>query len=100
MEDQAQLSAKLARAQAMIEKGIGHLTNQRALFAGRLAERGEANQSHNLLSTLEDIQFLHVRDRDRLRRELDSALARKKLRLSRLGRFASRARTPSRAGDN
>jgi hypothetical protein len=83
MEDLAQLHAKLDRAQAVIEKGIGHLTNQRALFADRLAEGRELTQSHDLLSKLEDIQFLHVRDRDRLRRELDGAIAGKKLRLIR-----------------
>jgi hypothetical protein len=79
MEDQAQLHAKLDRAQAEIEKGVGHLTKQRALFADRLAEGKEVTQSHDLLATLEDIQFLHVRDRDRLRRKLDGAPARKNL---------------------
>jgi hypothetical protein len=86
MEDLAQLHAKLDRAQAVIEKGIGHLTNQRALFADRLADGREGRgltQPHDLLSKLEDIQFLHVRDRDRLRRELDGAIVGKKLRLIR-----------------
>jgi hypothetical protein len=82
MKGLAQLHAKLDRAQAEIEKGIGHLTKQRALFADRLADGGQVTRSYDLLATLEDIHFLHVRDRDRFRRELDGVIAPKNRRLS------------------
>jgi hypothetical protein len=81
MEDLTELQAKLHRVQAEIEKGVGHLTKQRALIADRLADGADVAQFCDLLVTLEDTQLIHVQHRDRLRRKLDGALA------GRTGRF-------------
>jgi hypothetical protein len=75
MEDMTELQAKLHRAQAEIEKNVGHLTKERALVADRLAEGDDVTQFLELLATLEDTQLIHVQDRDRLRRKQDGAVA-------------------------
>ena len=81
MEAMNQLQAKLHRAQAEIEESLGHLAEQRAFIANRLAEGADVTQSCNLLVNLEDTHFLHVQHRDRLRRKLDGALAGKNRRM-------------------
>jgi hypothetical protein len=75
MEDLTELQAKLHRAQAEIEKDVGHLTKQRALIADRLAEGEDVTQFLELLATLEDTQLIHVQHRDQLRRKRDGAVA-------------------------
>jgi hypothetical protein len=75
MKDLTELQAKLDRTQADLDKGIGHLTQQRALVAHWLAEGKDAAELRELLETLETAQLLHVQHRDRLRREMDAALA-------------------------
>jgi hypothetical protein len=75
MEDMTELQAKLHRAQAEIEKSVGHLTKERALIADRLAEGEDVTQFLELLATLEDTQLIHIQDRDRLRRKRDGAVA-------------------------
>lgn len=77
MQNLAQLHAKLDRAQAEIDKGVGNLVQHRAFVADRIAGGEDVTQSRELLEMLEDTQLLHVQHRDRLRREMDWALARK-----------------------
>jgi hypothetical protein len=77
MEDPRELQARLDRAQAGIEKGVGHITRQKALIAHRLDEGEGVTQYRELLATLEETQRLHVEHRNLLRRELNDALARK-----------------------
>jgi hypothetical protein len=71
MEDLAKLDTKLHRAQAAVDRGIAHLTTQRALIAFRLAEGAQLAEFRDLLNALEDTQRLHVQHRDRLRRQMD-----------------------------
>jgi hypothetical protein len=75
MRSLTELQAKLDRTQADVDNGVGHLTRQRALVAHWIAEGKDAAELRELLETLETTQLLHVHDRDRLRRELDAALA-------------------------
>jgi len=48
---------------------------QRALVVHWLAEGKDASELRERLEALETIQLIHVQRRDRLRRELDAALA-------------------------
>jgi hypothetical protein len=75
MKDLTELLAKLDRTQADVDRGVGHLTEQRARVVHSLAEGKDATELRELLETLETAQLLHVQHRDRLRRELDAALA-------------------------
>jgi predicted AAA+ superfamily ATPase len=72
MQNLAQLDAKLERAQVEIDKGVGNLTKHRAFLVDRIAGGEDVTKSQELLQTLEDTQLLHVRQRDRLRREMDA----------------------------
>ena len=80
MQDLVELQAKLVRSQADIEKGLGHLVNQRAFIADKLVAGEDVTRPYELLETLEETQRLHVQHRDRLRRELDWTLAGKNRR--------------------
>jgi len=75
MKDLTELQAKLDRTQADLDNGVGRLTQQRARVVHSLAEGKDAAELRELLETLETTQLLHVQHRDRLRRELDAALA-------------------------
>ena len=75
MEDLVQLRVKLDRAQADIKKGVGHLTEQRALIIRKRGQSEDITQSQEMLATLEDTQFLHIQHRDRLKSKLDWTLA-------------------------
>jgi hypothetical protein len=72
MEDLAELQAKLHRAQAAVDRGIAHLAEQRALISLKLAAGAQLAEFRNLLDALEDTLRLHIQNRDRLRRQLDS----------------------------
>jgi hypothetical protein len=75
MKDLTELQAKLDRTQIDVDQGVGHLTEQRALVAHRLAEGKDATELREMLETLEATQLFHTQRRDRLRREIDAALA-------------------------
>ena len=75
MRDLTELKAKLDRTQADVERGVGYLVKQRALVVHWLAEGKDATESREMLEALETTQLIHVQHRDRLRRELDAALA-------------------------
>jgi hypothetical protein len=74
MEGSAELQAKFDWAQAQVEKGVVHITRQKALIAHRLDHGGHLVQPLELLATLEETQRLHVTHRDRLGKELVGAL--------------------------
>ena len=77
MERVTQLQAKLDRAEAEVQRGVGHLIKERAQMANKVAGGQDATIFCDLLAMLEDAQLLHVQRRDRIRREMDGAVVRK-----------------------
>ena len=75
MTDLTELQAKLDRTQIDVDQGVWRLTEQRALMLNRLAEGKDAAEVHERLESLEATQLVYVQHRDRLRREIDAALA-------------------------
>ena len=68
--DREMLLDHLALAERHILQGEAHLTAQRALIA-RLDRNGhDARPARDLLDLFEDLQRVHIADRDRLLREL------------------------------
>ena len=49
MQDLVELQAKLVRSQADIEKGLGHLVNQRAFIADKLVAGEDVTRPYELL---------------------------------------------------
>jgi len=82
MESLRELQAKLVRAEAAIEKGVGSLIKERALIADQAADGKDVATSRDLLVILEDTHLLNTQHRDRLRRELDGVIAEKNRRLN------------------
>ena len=82
MERLTELQAKLARAEAEVQKGVGHLIQERTQMADKVAGGQETAIFFDMLAMLEDAQFLHVQRRDRVRREMDGAVVRKERRLT------------------
>jgi hypothetical protein len=82
MERLTELQTKLDRAEAEVQRGVGHLVRERALMADKVVGAHDVTISCDLLAMLEDAQFLHVQRRDRIRREMDGAVARKERRSS------------------
>jgi hypothetical protein len=80
MERLTELQTKLDRAEAEVQKGVGHLVRERALMADKVVGAQDGTIFCDLLAMLEDAQFLHVQRRDRIRREMDGAVARKERR--------------------
>ena len=81
MERLTELQAKLARAEAEVQKGVGHLIQERTQMADKVAG-GPETAIFDMLAMLEDAQFLHVQRRDWVRREMDGAVIRKERRLT------------------
>ena len=82
MERLTELQAKLDRAEAEVQRGVGHLVKERALMADKVVGGQDVTIFCDLLAMLEDAQLLHVQRRDRIRREMDGAVARKERRLT------------------
>ncbi len=82
MEHLRELQAKLDRAEAEVQKGVGHLIKERAQMADKVTGGQDATIFLDLLAMLEDAQLLHVQRRDRIRREMDGAVVRKERRLT------------------
>ena len=82
MERLTELQTKLDRAEAEVQRGVGHLVRERALMADKVMGAQDVTISCDLLAMLEDAQFLHVQRRDRIRRAMDGAVARKERLLS------------------
>lgn len=75
MDSVTKLQAKLDRAEAEIEKAVEHLVKERAVVADRVAEGKDVTLSRDLLVILEDAHLVNTQHRDRLRREMDVAVA-------------------------
>lgn len=82
MERLTELQAKLDRAEAEVQRGVGRLVRERALMADKVVGAQDVTIFCDLLAMLEDAQFLHVQHRDRIRREIDGAVAGKERRLT------------------
>jgi hypothetical protein len=68
--DRAMLEAHLAQAERHVAEGERHLARQREIVA-QLKDHGhDWREAMNLLHQFEDMQALHVADRDLLRKEL------------------------------
>ena len=71
--DRAQLAEHLAQAERHVSLGEAHLQRQRILVTELERTGADAGEARRLLANLEEMQSLHVADRDRLRDELGVA---------------------------
>ena len=65
--DRNTLKQDLARAEGHMAMSKGHIASQREFVAGLLTDGHDASQALALLLRFEELQELHVADRDRLR---------------------------------
>jgi hypothetical protein len=68
--DRETLERRLAQAEKYMAMSSVHIASQREFSAGLLRDGHDASQALALLSRFEELQQLHVADRDRLRGEL------------------------------
>ena len=68
--DRDTLKQHLAQAEGYMAMSRGHIASQRKFVAGLLTDGHEALQALALLLRFEELQELHIADRDRLRGEL------------------------------
>jgi hypothetical protein len=61
---------RLAQAEGYMAMSKGHIASQRTFAAGLLRDGHDASQALALLLRFEELQQLHIADRDRLREEL------------------------------
>jgi hypothetical protein len=64
------LEQRLAHAEGYMAMSKRHIASQRAFAAGLLRDGHDASQAVALLLRFEELQQLHIADRDRLREEL------------------------------
>ena len=68
--DRAMLKQHLAQAEGHIALGERHIVRQRKLVA-ELEQKGcDTAEAKRLLASFEELQAMHIADRDRLRRQL------------------------------
>ncbi len=68
--DRDSLEQRLARAEGYMAMSKRHIASQRTFAAELLRDGHDASQALALLLRFEELQQLHVADRDRLREEL------------------------------
>lgn len=68
--DRAMWQEHLAQAERHVVQGEGHIAKQRAIVAELERDGHDARIARDLLDQLEQMQELHVADRDRRREEL------------------------------
>jgi hypothetical protein len=68
--DSDTLEQRLAQAEGYMAMSKGHIATQRTFAAALLRDGHDASQALALLLRFEELQQLHIADRDRLRREL------------------------------
>jgi hypothetical protein len=68
--DRDTLEQRLAQTEGYMAMSKGHIASQRTFAAGLLRDGHDASQALALLLRFEELQKLHVADRDRLRGEL------------------------------
>jgi hypothetical protein len=70
--DRVMLEQHLAQAERHVIEGESHVKRQRELVAGLKRDGHDASQAIDLLRQFEQLQEMHVADRDRLRKELSN----------------------------
>ena len=70
--DRTMLLDHLAQAERHVAQGDGHILRQRALIDRLHRDGHETSVAEDLLRRFEEIQRMHIADRDRLRRELEA----------------------------
>jgi hypothetical protein len=68
--DHDTLEQRLAEAEGYMAMSKGHIASQRKFTAGLLRDGHDASQALALLVRFEELQQLHIADRDRLRGEM------------------------------
>jgi hypothetical protein len=68
--DRATVLEHLAQARRHVSLGERHIARQRQLIAGLERVGSDSWEAWKLLQQFEDLQRLHIHDRDRLEREL------------------------------
>jgi hypothetical protein len=68
--DRATVTAHLAQAERHVALGEQHIARQREIVSELEDGSHDAVQARRLLAQFEELQALHIADRDRLRREL------------------------------
>jgi hypothetical protein len=68
--DRQTIAAHLDQAERHARQGAVHVQNQRTLLADLHRGGHDTTEASSLLRRFEELQSLHVADRDRLRREL------------------------------
>jgi hypothetical protein len=68
--DRDTLQQRLAQTEGYMAMSKGHIASQREFAVGLLRDGHDASQALALLLRFEELQQLHVADRDRLRGEL------------------------------
>ena len=71
--ERAMLEQHLAQAERHVAQGERLVREQRDRLLIMQRDGHDASEAEKLLAQLEEIQALHVSDRDRVRRELDAA---------------------------
>ena len=71
--ERAVIEEHLALAERHVAQGEGHIRQQRELIVRLEREGQESAEARRLLNTFEELQGLHVADRNRLQAELDGA---------------------------
>jgi hypothetical protein len=69
--DRSMIQDHLAIAERHVVLGAKHIATQKSIVAELEADGHDASQALHLLETFEEMQDMHVADRDRLRAELD-----------------------------
>jgi len=68
--DRDTLKQHLAQAEGYMAMSKGHIASQRAFVAGLSRDGHDASQATSLLLRFEELQQLHIADRNRLRGQL------------------------------
>ena len=72
--DRALIEDHLAQAERHVSEGEGHIARQREIVATLEHDGHDTVAARATLAQFEDVQRLHVADRDRLRRELSESV--------------------------
>lgn len=70
--DRVRVKEQLEQARYRVAEGKQHIARQRKLVAELELDGHEATHAREILDRFEDLQRLHIQDRDRLEQELAS----------------------------
>jgi hypothetical protein len=68
--DRMMLLEHLAQAERHVAEGVEHVARQREVVARLERDKQDATSSRELLQRFEEMQAMHLTDRDRILREL------------------------------